>query len=424
MTKEIIMQIKPLLKFLRDSAKKTRDILRTKNAESLTVEPRRYLGEELSQLVGVPQSTLNSAEQAGRIPKREKNAQGRKLGYTLDQVVEMQKLWGTSPQRQPGDEPVTIAFTAFKGGCWKTNTTWYAGSCFANKGLRVLLVDLDPQASLSENTGQQPDINVTHDDTLAGYIVRGEDYPYSEIPSLIRKTYLPNMDIIPSSTALASCEMKLNATLVRANGDPMVFKDVFSRVRQCLAKVKEDYDIILIDGTPSLGVLPLNIIFGCDAIVVPTPTELIDFASTGVFNELYYEQVDFLAGVNNSGLVAIESAPDIFYLPTRYSASDKNKTMSSASILEAIHFTYGSKALKNAIRKHESAVSNLTHLGRTIFDVNAGQGKVSDIKKDAIIKARENFNDVFEELLDKVILPRWPSRQTQPSLRVANRGSR
>lgn len=52
------------------------------------------------------------------------------------------------------------------------------------------------------------------------------------------------------------------------------------------------------------------------------------------------------------------------------------------------------------------------------------QGKVSDIKKDAIIKAREYFNEVLEELIDKIILPRWPSRQTQPSLRVANRGDR
>jgi chromosome partitioning protein len=406
------MKLPILMNFLDTVTDRTSQILENKHRQANSVEPRRFLGDELADVVGVPLSTIYSAEKAKRIPPRETAPGGRKLGYTLPQVIEMQSMWGTSPWRQEGDPPQVIAFTAFKGGCWKTNTTWYAGSYYANKGFRVCLFDLDPQASLTQNCGLRPDIDITASNSLTPYILREQGYPIEFVGQTIHKTYLDNMDIIPSSLSLASTEMVLAADLARSNGDPQVYRDTFFRVRQIVDVIKDDYDIILIDGTPSLGLLPLNIIFAADSIVVPTPTELIDFASTGVFNELLLEQLQFLSGDNAMNLQVIDSAPEIVYLPTRYSDSKTKNTMTSEDILEAIKFTYEDRALRTAIRKHESAVSNLGPLGRTVFDVNAGQGSVSHIRRPAILNARENFSQVFDEILERLVLPKWPSRQS------------
>jgi chromosome partitioning protein len=413
------MKIAALLSFLSEASSKTQQILQRKQADSQTVEERRFIGDELCEVVGVPLSTIYSAEKAGRIPSREINGQGRKLGYTLAQVCEMQEMWGTSPRRLENEVAQVIAFTAFKGGCWKTNTTWYAGSYYANLGFRVLLVDLDQQASLTENCGIRPDVDTSVEDSLAYYITRQVGFEIEDVIKTIRPTYLSNMDIIPASLGLASCEMSLAAELVRAQGDPEIFKDAFFRVKQCIDAVKSDYDIVLIDGTPSLGILPLNIIFASDTIVVPTPTEIVDFASTAVFNDLYHEQIEFLSGLNKRSLQVIDSAPDIAYLPTRYSDSKQKNTMTSEEVLAAIRLTYEDHALQNAIRKHESAVSNLGRWGRTVFDVNPGQGVIGHIRKPSIINARENFKDVFDEVLEKLILPKWPSRQ---SIRANKRG--
>ncbi len=77
----------------------------------------------------------------------------RRLGATLEQILVMQEYFDTLPWRRDDEEPVVMSFTNFKGGCWKTTTSWYAGSYYANLGYRVLFVDLDPQASLTLNCG-------------------------------------------------------------------------------------------------------------------------------------------------------------------------------------------------------------------------------------------------------------------------------
>ena len=318
----------------------------------------------------------------------------------------MQEYFNTRPWRADTESAVTLSFTNFKGGCWKTMTSWYAGSYYANKGFRVLLVDLDPQASLTLNCGILPDFETSYEDSLGPYIVEEEGFPAEDVSRIIRDTCLSNMKIIPSSLELAGVEYVLANAIVEArlrrDSTGIVYN--FNRVKNVIDQIKQDFDIVILDGTPSLGLLPINIIFASDAVVVPTPTEITDFCSTLSFCELYYGQTKRL--IDDFG--EHFNIPGMMFLPTRFSPSEKTATLGSEFILKQIKETFGSACFKSVIKKHDSVVSNLTLLRRTVFDINPGGGGIG---REARKKAILNFSAVFEEVLENVVYPRWPSKK-------------
>ncbi len=387
------------------------------------VEPRRYKGAELVDVVGVTSiNTIYVAEREERLPKADFNDNNRRIGATLEQVLEMQDYFKTSPSRLDDEETQIISFTNFKGGCYKSTTAQYAGAYYANKGMRVLLVDLDPQASLTMSVGLFPDVDSSYEVSMAPLIEEdsdflegcveevegGEDIIHEPktIRDVVRKTYLPNMDIIPSCLDLAGVEFGLSNEIVAARDsqDDGTVANVFFRVRNALDEIKDDYDIVILDGTPSLGLLPLNIIMASDTVIIPVPTEATDFASTRSFAKLYKQSAETL----NTAFGDNAPLPDMMVLPTRYSPSEHNATVSSKEILDAIRKIFAADCLDTVIRKHESVVSNLSFFRRTVFDVNPGDCSVS---REARKKAIANFSTVFEEILEKAVYPKWESKR-------------
>lgn len=392
------------------------DFLLGLQTAQLSIPPRRFKGEELRGLLGGPSTTHiynKLAELKGpRVtpPAATKNTGERKLGCTIDEVMALQKYFKTSPCRAVSDEPVSIAFTNFKGGCWKTTTCWYAASYFASLGYRVLCVDLDPQASLTENLGLLPDIVIKENDSLSNFIVGLEGFDPDRVGDIIKDTYLPNLKIIPGCLGLASTEYDLITDMVKAmeREDHEESLRAFLRVRNLLERVKWNFDIVLMDGSPSLGMLPLNIVFAADVVVVPVPTEPTDFSSTKTFCKLLRTELETIQGAFPD-----LDCPEFAFLPTRYGASS-TATLSSDYILQLIRETFGEEALQSYIRKHESVVSNLSMHRRTIFDVNPGTvtselGSIN-IPAKGRERAMTNFSEAFDEILEKLIIPKWPSK--------------
>lgn len=408
------MRINSVITKLASYSEQGDDFLAGLQTAQLSIPPRRFKGDELRSLLGGPSSTTiyNKLKEIGG-KKDEPPVGERKLGCTIDQVMALQDVFNTSPRRSESDEPVSIAFTNFKGGCWKTTTCWYAASYFASLGYRVLCVDLDPQASLTENLGLLPDSVITAEDSLANYIVGLDGYEPEQVGTVVKDTYLPNLKVIPGCLALASTEYDLITDMASAattqNYAEML--SCFLRVRSLIDQVKWDYDIVLMDGSPSLGMLPLNIIFAADVVVVPVPTEPTDFSSTKTFCKLLKQEMETIA----YKFPDID-CPEMAFLPTRYGAS-ATATHSSELILGLIRETFGSESLLSYIRKHESVVSNLSMHRRTIFDVNPGTvtselGSIT-ISSKSRATAMANFSEAFDEILNKLIIPRWPSKNAK-----------
>jgi chromosome partitioning protein len=141
-----------------------------------------------------------------------------------------------------------------KGGVGKTTTSVNLGSCLAYIGKSVLLVDIDPQGNATSGVGiEKADVDHCIYDVLVDDL---------EASMVIKQTNVENLDVIPATIQLAGAEIELVSTISRE-----------VRLKRALDEVKHNYDYVLIDCPPSLGLLTINALTASDAVLIPVQCE-------------------------------------------------------------------------------------------------------------------------------------------------------
>ncbi|HJA39837.1 MAG TPA: AAA family ATPase [Candidatus Brevibacterium intestinigallinarum] len=155
-----------------------------------------------------------------------------------------------------------IAMVNQKGGVGKTTSSINLGAALAGYGRRVLLVDFDPQGALSVGLGINPN---ALDQSVYNVLMNARLDPHE----VIHRTAVEDIDVMPANIDLSAAEIQLVGEVAR--------EQVLARA---LAKVSDEYDVILVDCQPSLGLLTVNALTAAHGVIIPLETEF--FALRGV----------------------------------------------------------------------------------------------------------------------------------------------
>jgi chromosome partitioning protein len=208
-----------------------------------------------------------------------------------------------------------LAFANQKGGVAKTTTTINLGVALQELGLRVLVVDMDPQGNLTMSLGLNPDaVRPSMYDVLVNHV--------SIEDALVRR----ELDVVVSSIDLAAAEIALSSLIGRERS-----------LSKALMQVADRYDYILIDTPPSLGLLTINALTASDAVIVPVQCEYLSLRGLAQLEktlELVRENLN--PRVHIAGI-----------LPTMYDS----RTVHGREAVEVLRNSFGDLVFETMIRK-------------------------------------------------------------------------
>ncbi|MGD0273425.1 MAG: AAA family ATPase [Gaiellaceae bacterium] len=244
-----------------------------------------------------------------------------------------------------------IAFANQKGGVAKTTSTLNLAVAFAERGLGVLMVDLDPQGNLTMSQGLNPD-------------------------AIERSMFDVLVHRLPITEIIQSCETDLAVSSIDLAGAELALSSMIGRERaleKALLPVRDSYDYIMIDTPPSLGLLTINAFVASDGVIVPVQCEYLSLRGL-----VQLENTLTMVRENLNPRVEIEGI-----LPTMYDA----RTLHSREAIDILEENFGDLVFDTRIRK-------------TIRYAEAPVKGLSVLKYDPSGEAATLYRDLAKEVLN------------------------
>ena len=354
---------------------------------------RTFTSGEAAAILGVNDSYLRKLHLEGRGPSPELSP-GNRRSYSAQDIQDLRLLLEQTarkpgdylPGRRDGDHLQIIGVMNFKGGSGKTTTSAHLAQRLALLGHRVLAIDLDPQASLTALHGVQPEYDLVEGGTLYDAIRYEDPCPIREV---IQSSYLPNLDLIPGNLELMEFEHETPRALAQGNAGLFFF-----RVKEALAQVDGDYDVVVIDCPPQLGFLTMSALSAATGVLVTIHPEMLDVMSMSQFLRMTADLMDVIA---ESG--ADMSHDWMRYLLTRYEPTDAPQNR----IVAFLRTMFGDQVL-NAPMLKSTAISDAGLTKQTLYEVER-----SAFTRSTYDRAIESLNAVNDEIAE-LIQQTWGRR--------------
>jgi cellulose biosynthesis protein BcsQ len=393
---------------------------------------RRFSIWEISKFMfGVPADTLRKrlAEDPTLPQGAVEGPDGRQRWFRLEEIETLRRrlrLRGRRlvPERPPGPPP-RVAVANFKGGVGKSVVAQHFAHAAALDGWRVLVVDFDPQATLTHAMGL---VEVDEETTVWGVMGRdlfreatrimaeaddpeaspwpgGDELPeevraLGERParSFIRRTCWPTIDIAPSCANAAFVEFA--SAQYRALHGLWTF---FLCVDRWLSELPEDaYDLILFDCPPAIGYQSLNAAFAADVLYIPTGPGYWEYDSTTSFlGQLGDALGEIAEGFGrHAGADAVKTFDAVRILMTRYEPGNALHQ----SMFEAYRGLFGAELCRAPIELSRAVEQS----GR--FQMSVYEQDYREMTRETWKRSRESFDSAWAEARD-VILEAWRARE-------------
>ena len=305
---------------------------------------RRFPAREVAEVLGISASYLRNLIREPGFPQGELHGGGRRTFNFAE--LNAARSWlhratGSpryAPKARGDDERLqAVAFVNFKGGSGKTTSATHFAQWLVLQGYRVLLIDLDPQASATALMGVAPAVDVAEGDTFAAWIRREGADEAILAKQLIWQTYWPALDLLPANIGLQHAEYDLVGNLLRRRDWPF-----YAQLERLLAHVAPNYDVAVIDCRPDVGMLTINALVAATGIVVPIPPSMIDFASSGEFFRFMSEIARDLRQSLSARIMAYDF---VRVLTTKHRSTDRNQ----AEMMSWTKALFGDAVLENSM---------------------------------------------------------------------------
>jgi len=340
----------------------------------------------LSQLAaqcGIEKGSLSHRLSKGDLPAGQLNASGSRREFSLAEARTWIREYRKDGLRPEGAEAVTLSIGNFKGGVSKTTTAVTLAQGLSLLGHKVLVIDTDPQGSLTTLFGILPDTEVEEEDTILPLAMGSE----TSIRYAIRPTYWDGIDLVAAAPVLFGAEFALPARQTQEPG----FE--FWRVLDLgIDDVRDEYDVIIIDTPPALSYTTINAFMASNGIIMPLPPNALDFASASQFWSLFSDLTSEL--LTKRGLT--KEFDFIHILLSRVDSTDS----ASNIVRQWIGQTYAEKVLPVEIPKTAVIGVTAAEFG-TVYDVARYDGSARTFKR-----ARDAY-DSFVGYIDGSVHSVW-----------------
>lgn len=332
-------------------------------APSARKSPPNFSLSQLAAMLEIEKGSVAHRMTKGDLPVGRLNASGSRREFSLAETRAWVRDYRKDKLRPSGAEAITISIGNFKGGVSKTTTAVTLAQGLSLLGHRVLVIDTDPQGSLTTLFGILPDTEVEEGDTILPLAMGSE----TSIRYAIRPTYWDGIDLVGAAPLLFGAEFALPARQTQEPG----FE--FWRVLDLgIDDVRGEYDVIVIDTPPALSYTTINAFMASDGIIMPLPPNALDFASASQFWSLFSDLTSEL--LVKRGLD--KTFEFIHILLARVDSADA----ASNIIRQWIGQTYAEKVLPVEIPK--TAVTGVTSAEfGTVYDVSKYDGSARTFKR-------------------------------------------
>lgn len=336
--------------------------------------PPTFNSAQLAELCGVEKVKIPYLSKKGNLPAGTKD--GQRFLWTLAETRIWVQHFRSDYLRDPKlAAAAVIAIANFKGGVSKTTTAAALAQGLSLRGHRVLVIDTDPQGSLTTLFGVLPDTEVEEEDTILPLCAGMTD----SIMASIRPTYWDGIDLVASAPLLFNAEFLLPS---RQKTEPDF--EFWRVLENGLAEASDVYDVIIIDTPPALSYITINALIAAQGVLMPLPPNALDFASSAQFWNLFTEVV--------GGLLRTRGADKKFnFIDVLLSRVDRSDVV-SAAVRQWITSAYGGMVLPVEIPKTSIAASASAEFG-TVYDLDQGSVQAKTLKR---------ARDAYDQLVDYV----------------------